>query len=414
MKNKILGLSLITSLNLFALDINSAVDIALKNNFSLKEQQYIVEESKASLDSSKSSFYPKLDVSYNYNNRDKLITGQIKKDSTFSTTLSFNLFNGFSDKYNIDASKNLYNSSKLTQNAFKQDLILSVKSSYITYLSKQKNTQTLKEAFKLYEKQYFDSYNYLKQGLIAQNELLQVEVEMLQSKQNYQRAKSLQKIAKKQLKNILGGHLNDNEVITELDSNQHIVNDFDEKLLNNRNEIKALEEIINNYKNKVDSTKSSFYPKIDAQVSHNQYGEDFDIGGRTGYPNSQNIGTVNLKWNLYNGKKDSSTIILYNKKVKQIKMKLENIKLQIQLQYEQALEELNVAKLNLITATKAKEQATRNYEIVKSKVAEGISTNANLIDANYLLTKSKQNYFSAYYGRYLAVSVLKRVFEKEK
>ncbi|MGB5866467.1 MAG: TolC family protein, partial [Arcobacteraceae bacterium] len=86
MKSKILKLSLAASIatcgNLFALDINDAVSIAIKNNYSLKQQQYVLDESELTLDSSYSGYKPKLDLNYNYNSRNKVITGQIKKDST--------------------------------------------------------------------------------------------------------------------------------------------------------------------------------------------------------------------------------------------------------------------------------------------------------------------------------------------
>ena len=410
-KYKIIGLSIVTAINLFAIDIDDAISIALENNYGLKKQQYILDESKVSLKISKTAYSPKFDLNYNYNNRDRLIVGQIEEDSVLSANLSYNLFNGFSHKYNIEASKVLLNYSKFILNAFKEDLILNVKDTYIAYLLKQKNTQTLYEALKLYEKQYFDSKNYLEQGLIAQNELLQVEVEMLQAKQNFQKSKSDQKIAKKQLKNILGGSLNENKTIEELTNNIIIMSNFDKTKLDNRSEIKALEQLVQNYVNVSKSLKGSFYPKIDAKLSYSKYGDDLLPTNRGSYPDSQSIGVVTLNWNLYNGKKDNLSIIMNNKKIKQTQMQIEDLKLQIKLQYEQSLEELTVAKLNLITATKAKKQAEVNYDIVKNKVQEGISTNSDLIDANYLLTKSKQNYFSAYYSKYLAIATLQRVFE---
>ncbi len=411
MKNKILIISLGLGMNLFALDINEAVDIALKNNYSLKQQQYIVDESKVKLDSSKSTYLPKLDLNYNYNSRDKLISSQsqIDEDSNLNITLSYNLFNGFSDKYDIKSAQSSVNYSKFVFRSFKADFILNVKNIYIGYLSKQKNTQTLYEALKLYEKQYFDSQNYFNQGLIAQNELLEVEVEMLQAKQNYQKAKNEQKIAKKQLKNIMSGELKQNENIDELTKNTFILSDFKEKNLANRSELKALEQLIFKYQNSKESQEGNFYPKIDAKLSYNKYGEDLTPTNRASYPDSQSIGTLNLKWNLYNGKKDNLSMLIYNKKIKQIKMQKKDLQLQIKLQYEEALEELTVSKLNLKTAIKAKEQAKRNYEIVKDKVKEGISSNSDLINANYLLTKSKQNYFTAFYSEYLAIAILKRV-----
>ena len=412
MKNKIIGLTLLTCVNLFALDINEAIKIAQEHNYNLKQQQYILDESKISHDSSQGAYRPKLDLAYTYNNRDKLITGQIEEDSTLSVYLTYNLFNGFKDKYNISSSEKQLNYAKLSFKAYKEDLKLNVKTTYITYLLNQKNSQTLNEALKLYEKQYKDSSNFFAQGLIAQNELLQVEVEMLQAKQNHQKAISDERIAKKRLENILGTKLTTNQKIDELKNDEISSITFDNKNLNNRSEIKALEQLVQSYTTKTKSLKGNYYPKVDAQLSHNKYGEDLVPTNRISYPDSQNIGTISLNWNLYNGNQDKLSLLVNKKKTQQIKMQIEDLKLQINLQYEEAVEDLNVAKLNFITASKAKEQSELNYNIVKNKVKEGLSANSDLIDANYLLTKSKQNYFSAYYNQYLAIAKLQRVFEK--
>jgi len=409
MKNKIIGLSLFACVNLFALDINTAVDVAIENNYSLKQQQYILDESELNLDSSYSGFKPKLDLNYTYNSRNKIITGQIKKDSTASATVSYNLFNGFMDKYNIDASEYLYESSKLTYEASKQDLILNVKSKYIDYLLKQKNSQTFSEALKLYKKQYEDSSNFFAQGLIAQNELLEVEVQMLQATQNLQNAKTNEKISRHELENVLGSKIVDE--VESIDLKEDIT--FDKTNIENRSELKALELVSQSYTSRAKASRSGYMPSVDASFSVNKYGEDSNPTNRTGYPNSQSIGTVSVNWNLYNGNSDSVNVMINRKKAAQYMMQLKDLKLQIDLQYENALEQLEVSKLNLKTATKALETSKLNYEIVVNKVQEGLSSNKDLIDANYLLTQSKQNYFSAYFTRYLAIATLQRVLEEK-
>jgi len=409
MKTKIISLSLIACVNLFAIDINKAVDTAIENNYSLKQQQYVLDESALNLDSSYSGYKPKLDLSYTYNSRDKIITGQIKKDSTMSATVSYNLFNGFMDKYNIDSSKHLYESSKLTYEASKQDLILNVKSKYIDYLLEQKNSQTFGEALKLFKKQYEDSSNFFTQGLIAQNELLEVEVQMLQATQDLQNAKTTEKISRHELENVLGTKITDEVASIELNENIS----FDKKNIANRSELKALELISKSYTSLSKASKSGYLPSVDARFSVNKYGEDANPSDRSGYPDSQSIGTVSLNWNLYNGDSDKTDVMINRKKASQYMMQLKDLKLQIDLQYENATEQLEVSKLNLKTANKALETSKLNYEIVVNKVQEGLSSNKDLIDANYLLTKSKQNYFSAYYNRYLAIATLQRVLEEK-
>lgn len=409
MKTKIISLSLIACANLFAIDINNAVDTAIKNNYSLKEQQYVLDESKLNLDSSYSGYKPKLDLNYTYNRRNKVVTGEIKRDSIASATVSYNLFNGFMDKYNIDSSEHLYESSKLTYEAYKQDLILEVKSKYIDYLLQEKNSQTFSEALKLFKKQYEDSSNFFTQGLIAKNELLEVEVEMLQATQDLQNAKTDEKISKHELENILG-----TKIVGEVKSINVVDNiSFDKKNIENRSELKALELVSKSYKSLANASQSGYLPTIDASFSINKYGESANLDDIDGYPDSQKIGMVSVNWNLYNGNNDKLNVLINRKKASQYMMQLKDLKLEINLQYENAKEQLEVSKLNLKTANKALETSKLNYEIVGDKVQEGLSSNKDLIDANYLLTKSKQNYFSAYYNRYLAIATLQRVLEEK-
>lgn len=409
---KTIGSLIFIAMDLFALDIDEAINIALKNNYSLRERQYRVEEARAESEASKSAYLPKVNIGYTYNNRDKLIIMQTDEDSTLNADLSYNLFNGLRDRYAIQGDESLFDASRSTLHAKRYDLILDVKSSYIDYLLKEKQTQTEGEALKLYKKQYFDSTNYLEQGLIAQDELLEVEVVMLQAEQNYQIAKGAQKIAKKELRNILSGHLNIDENIEELNKDRQTLIKFDERSLENRSEIKALKSKVQDYDSRVKAAKGTFLPTVDVILSYNRYGDKVFPDGRENYPRDQMLGTVDLKWNLYNGKKDEATIVRYRAKANQIKMQLEDLRLKIRLQYERAQEGYDVTISNLVTATKAQEQARLNYEIVQNKVKEGISSNSDLIDANYLLTRSRRNYFKAFYDEYLAIATLERIFER--
>ncbi len=341
-----------------------------------------------------------------------MIGTQIEKDSTASATVSYNLFNGLSDTYNIQAYKNLFESSQLSYKAKKQDIILDTKRVYINYLLKLKQTKTMEEAYKMYQKQYNDSKNFFDQGLIANNELLEVEVEMLNAKQNLQNAKAEQTIAKNELENILAVTLEDSEEIEELEATNNIDIVYDAQKIENRSEIKALNLVMENYRNKLKATYGTYLPKVDASYSYSEFGDSASVDGRSGYPNSQEVGTITMSWNLYNGGIDSSNRVIYNKKVKQTSMQLEDLKQKIKLQYKKAVEEYNVAKLNFETATKALKSSKLNYEIVADKLQEGLSKNKDLLDANYLLTNAKQNYFNALYNKYIAVATVQRILEK--
>jgi outer membrane protein TolC len=386
-----------------AIDINSAVNSAIKNNFSLKQQEYILESSKIDFDLAKKSLSPRVDLNYNYNNKDKVLYTQTKEDSTASIKLSYNLFNGFKDKYNIDSVLNKYDYSKYMYEAFKQDFILEVKEKYINYLLFLKNKNTFDEELKMYKKQYQDSSNYYAQGLIAQNELLEIEVKMLQAKQNLQNAKANEKISKLTLENIIGKKIDTK--LEDIDIKNSL--NIDNKTVSNRSELKALQSLISSLENSSKSINSSYYPKVDTSVSYNSYSQEaFDNR------DNQAIGTVNISYNLYDNQQDKLKALKLKNQVMQTKMALKDLELSLNLQLANIKEQLKVSTLNLETATKALKLSKLNFSIVENKLKEGISSNKDLIDANYMLTKSKQDYFEAYYNRYLSIAKFQRVVGK--
>lgn len=411
--NNILLSSLLAS-NLFAIDLDEVLNISLEKNLDIANSVYEYKESKETYNQSKSSFLPKLDLSYSYNNRDKLITsaGQLKEDSTGLAQISYNLFNGFSDYSSLKSSEYIKNASKFYLQATKQDIILSTKTAYINYLNSEKNLETMNLAYELFDKQYLDAKAQYDQGIISRNDLLKVEVNLLNAKQNVVESKANLKIAKYELSNILGGYDLSQENIKDLEELELEYKISKDINLETRSEIKALELSLKSIKELSFGSNSNFMPKVDAYLSYYQYGNSESLNGRVNYPDTQEIVNVSASWNLYNGSYDVSELKKKSIQVKKASIALEKLRLDVKLQYENALSLYEVSKLNYKSSKLALEQAEENYKIEKNRFNEGLSNNTDLIDANYLLTSAKQRYFTSYYNKYLAIASLKRVLEE--
>lgn len=411
MKNKKtkLFISILTAslfaVNLSALTLNEAIDISIKNNHDIKSQNFDYLESLDNIKLSNSSFLPKVNLGFSYNNRDEAYS-YIEEDGIVTASASYNLFNGFKDISNKNAANYLSQGSKYSLNAMKQDIILNTKTAYINYLDKQNALETYKSAYKLFQEQYIDSQNRYKEGLIAKNDLLQVQVNMSSAKQNVVKAQGVLKISKYTLSNILGGKDLKNEKIQALEENSLKIKEYDIKKLENRSEVQALKMSMQALKQQKKSIKSTYYPKVDAALSHNKYYED-----AAKIYEDHNILSLSASWNLYNGGYDDTNQNIYRTRYLKAKSQLAKTNLDIKLQYENAISNLEVAIDNLKTANLSLEQSNENYEIVKNRFDEGISTSTDLTDANYLLTQSKQNFSSAYFNKYLAIATLDRIFE---
>lgn len=406
-----LSLTAFLAVNLNALTLDEAVNKALETNFDIQGKNYDYIESLENVKLNNSNYLPKLDASYGYTNTDEANVGFNTDEATASLKLSYNLFNGFKDLATKESSKYLSLSSQYALNATKQDIVLDTKTAYINCLDKQNALETYNSAYVLFQEQFEDSQNRYNQGLIAKNDLLQVQVNMSSAKQNVVKAQGDLKVALWQLSNILGGMNLQNETIEKLNEQTLQSYIYDEKLLENRSEIQALNMNLQSIKELEKSAKSGYYPKVDASVSHNQY---FDGVSKKveDKEDNQNIANITASWNLYNGGYDSSLQTIYKTKYLSATSLLNKTKLDIKLQYENAKSNYDVAIDNLETSKLALLQAQENYSIVKNRFDEGISTSTDLTDANYLLTQARQGFNRAYFDKYLAISTLDRIFEK--
>ncbi len=397
--------------NLNAINIDEAVEQALVNNNNIKKQQYIYDESKESINLSKAAYKPQLNLGYTYNTYDKNL-GQGRDNSNASAVITYNLFNGLSDMYNLQSSRNLADTSKYNLKAAKHDLILRTKQKYINYLKSLKNIQTKKNAFKLLEQQYKDSENRFEQGLLAKNDLLQVNAQMLQAKQDLERAYANSRISRFELKKILGGKLDENENIEDLAKEVISIDGYNIQELENRSEIRAVKKIIESLKNQKRANKGDFLPSADLNLLYTKFGDNASLEVDNDVEEEQKTATITLTWNLYSSGIDSTQDIIFQKKILQTKEDLEELKLSVKLQYENALEEFNVSKLNYQTAKISLEQSKENYKIVNNRFKEGLSSSTDLINANFLLSQAKQSFDNAFYNRFLAKAALDRIFEK--
>ncbi|NQY93485.1 MAG: TolC family protein [Campylobacteraceae bacterium] len=416
-KNKILLSTLVAvtllSVTANALSIDKAVELALINNNVLKEQVFKIKEYDENIKGAKTAYNPTFDVDYSYDAKNNERSSQTKHDSAFNATLSYNLFNGYSDKYSILSAQKSFSSTQYSYEATKQDIILKTKENFINFLKNRRNTIVQQNAVKLFQKQYDDSKNFYEQGVrVALNNLLEVEIELLQAKQRLLTSKSAQKIAKEELFNTMGLRSSESIDEVQIEKNENVLGAFDKKDLLNRNEVKALFMHKESLENSQRSLKGNYYPKVDANIKHKRYGDSFALNEKDGSYDPQNIATITLSWNLYNGGKDESDMVVYRHQMSQVNSQISDLKLKIDLQYSNAKEQYILTSENLKISNKALDQSRVNYEIVDNRFKEGVSTSKDLIDANYLLTQAQENYFRAYYDKLLAKATIERIFEK--
>ena len=398
-----------TCLTSYALDIDKAVQKGLDHNFAIKEQEALVKESYDTVAMKRSSFLPVVDLAHTYSKKNDVASFQLKTENRSSAILSYNLFNGFLDYEDLQSAKHLSKASQFTLQAKKHDTVLYIKTAYIDYLKALQMKNTYEDAYKLFSKQYDDAKERFTQGLLSKNNLLQIDVNRLDAKQKVLHSVKNLKLAKRNIVNLLGGE--EFGELEDIDTKNLKTPLVTQNSIENRSEVQALQAHIKSLHATLNMQKSAYYPKLDISASYNKYHENSSDTGTQIYPKTQKNIALNATWKIYQGGENFDRVKIYKHQIAQYQARLEQLRLDISLQLEEAILNHELAQSKYKTASLALKQAQENYKIVSIRYKEGLETTTNVVDANYLLSNAKQRYHDALYDNYLSVATIERVLE---
>lgn len=412
---KILLLTLST-VSLFALNIDEAIERAMQNNPSLKEKEFLFHASKEETKLVRSGFKPTLDLSYSYSKFSKESFVGANSASSADAVLGYNLFNGFADKFNLKSSEENEKIAHYTHEATKADLRLQVYLAYVNYLRSQQQILVAQDTIKLLEQQLYDAKNFYEQGLFAKNDYLQVDVELSSAKQALLSSKRDIKIAFYKLRRLLGSELQKDEKIEDVTRQERnlLPPQLKDSMLRNRSELKLLNAQKRDLEYSYEASASNYYPKVDAEARYQVAGEDvIPDGGATFQTHEQSTATINLSWNLYQGGADEANraSLLYQESASN--ERLNSLYLELDFQLEQALEAYELSKNKIKVAEKALEQAKENFRITKNQFDANIANTTLMLDAQRFLARTQVDYYSAYFSLYDAMGEIERVVEEE-
>jgi len=400
----------------FALTMDEAVSTALEKNYKVLASKQQVESSRYTAEAAKTPYMPQVDADYTYAKSSENAYGTEDEIATLELTAQYNLFNGFSDKFNLKAAKSAYMAEMNNADATKQDIALSVKKAYINVLSAIDSVKVAENAYTLLENQLKDIKLSYEVGYVAKNEVLKVEAELSSSLQSVLSAKSAVKIAIFNLENLMDTQLPADETFAQLEEYNGSMGEYDDlkqTMLKQRSELKYLQQLIDAKNYSIKSKKGGYYPKLNVGASYYSYGEDMSPSDRTYTYDNETVMYLNIKMNLFDGlNKYNATKSLQADKLAMMQT-LRETKASMNLQLKNALENLDLADASLNAADKELTSAQENYRITKSQFKQKVATNTDLMDARVMLTRAENTYNKAKFNIHRAVADIERIIEKK-
>ncbi len=405
-------LLLVTSASLWSLSIDEAIERAMIHSPAIHKAQSNMRYATSNELGAQAAFHPTLDAGYQWRDVDKTTAFSYSPAYNYNLTAKYNLFNGFADKATVNAREFETESQRLLLRAKQEDVALYVVDAYTTYLKAKKAVQTQKDELSSLNRSYNDTKTRYEQGMIAKNELLLIDVERLRAEQELVSAKSHIIRTRYNLGRVMGISLGRDEIVNEIVGKIILVDSIDvltERTLKNRSELRAMYKQKEALEEEHTVATGNFYPSVDLQGEYILHDKSLEFGGSLVQHKDQFATTVNVSWNLYNGRSDEAQRIGALERVSGINADIEAMKLELQYQIIDAYEAYRTAKSARGVAIRAKESAEENFRITNDRFEHGQIDTLTLLKTQSDLTAARNANNNAYYNLYMALASVKRI-----
>lgn len=309
------------------------------------------------------------------------------------------LFTGFRLVGNIEMNEKLSDATNEEYNKDKSELIFNIKNAYWSLFKATQFKKVLDETVDQVKAHLEDAKNLEKAGMMTNNDILKLEVQLSNVMYQQIEAENVVKLAMVSLSSIIGIPLNTHIVIASAVRLTEFNLDDIEKLIadaaQNRSEIKAADARVKASEAGVTLAKSSWYPQISLYGNYyyskpnqrimptrNQFDATWDAG-------------VNLSMNVWDWMTTAHQTDQAEANAAQAKDGLGMIKDGITLEVTQNYLNMKQAYKKIKLAELTVQQAEENMRVTSGKFKNGLATSSDVIDAETALITAKTNLSTA-------------------
>ncbi len=331
---------------------------------------------------------------------------------SFRFSLQQPLFTGFKLS---NASKIAEYNSLAANEQYRQDehqLIYDIKNAYWALVRANKINDFVNENVLQIQAHLKDAQNLMDQGLLTNNDVLKIQVQLSEAQIRQIDAANGVKLASLNLSNTLSV-----PVSTELQVPQDVsfsvkqTPPMDEELTKayeNRPELKAMDFRIKAGESGVKVAQSGWYPQLYVAANYNVARPNtriFPLEDK--YKDTWDL-SVNLQFDLWNWGQTSSQTDQAEAQLSQVRDNYEIVRNAITLEVTQNYLNILQAKEKIDVAQKSVGQAEENYRISSEKFKQGLLLSSEMLDAEVALLQARTNYIQSVVDYELAKARLEK------
>ena len=403
--------------------LQESIDEAFANNWSLKANKEQVDQATQVKKQARAGFLPKLSTTYSYTRFDEERTfrstlmggGEVAVSSLdnyeWRGTLTQPLFTGFALISSFELAKLGIDQSEMNVELEKLNLALSVKQAYFNILIAEKGIEVVESDVEFRESNLNVARSFYNVGMVPINDVLRAEVELASAQQNLVTTRNTARLARCSFNTLLSRPIHETVDVQDILAFKPEKEDFDVYMgqaLENRPEMKLININIFQVDQETRLTKSKNYPEIGFTFDYIKAGDDPSVSGSPFHDEDEWRATAALSWTFWEWGKTYYAV----KEKESLKRELMKTKLaledSIRLEIKDAILRLENAEENIPTTQKAIKQGEENLRVNEERYKAQVTTITEVLDAQSLLTRARENYYIALYNHHLAKASLKR------
>ena len=334
--------------------------------------------------------------------------------NNYSTTVSVMqpLFTGFKLSGSAELAEQSANATSESYNKDKSDVIFNIKNSYWNLFKAMQLKKVADENVEQIKAHVNDAKNLMNAGLLTQNDVLKLEVQLSDAMYRQVDADNGVKLAMVALNNVMSISLNTEiEIASETELNPKSYDDLNSLVTmasERRPEIKAADYLVKANEAGVKIAESGWYPQV-SLVANYYYSRPNQriLPTKDRFDGTWDAG-INLSLNVWDWLTTSHQTEQAEAALTQSIDMMGSMKDNITLEVTQNYLNVNQAKQKIQISKQAVEQADENNRVTTDKFRNGLALSSDVIDAEVALLVAKTNYTNSIVDYELAKARLEK------
>jgi outer membrane protein len=407
------------------LTLERTVQLALARNPQLSLTREEIEAAENIRKRAWSQFFFKVRGSYSYTrlHKEPILEGidipgfpnevaiGTKDNFNFGASVQQPVFTGFSIVTQYELAKLGFDMAKVRYKSAKLDLIRDVKIGFFSILRAEKGVFVEEQAVLQLESQVKRALDFYQVGMTPKNDYLKANVVLANAQQQLTVARNAVQVIEADFNRLLRLPVEKPVKVKDILVYKPLKLKLDEAFKQahaNRPQLLEAKLAVERTLKEVKLAQSGYYPSIVVSLNYSKFGDTYKLNGSPFQREEEWDVTTGLDWTFWEWGSTKHDVDEKRTRVRQASDALQAVQDTVDFEVKRAYVNLRESEKNIGVAETSIEEAEENYRMEVERYEQQVNTNTDVLEAQTLLARARDNHYNALYRYNLAVAELQR------